>query len=250
MAPAFLETLAKHPAWRLADRWWLHGIIGAALVLGIATSPTVLLFSVLVSGVACVALAARGKVLNYVIGIYNSAAYAYVSWHDHLYGEVMLNVFFFIPMGVIGLFAWRRHLENRVVIMKGLSAGQTLAVALVVAAATLAYGLILAQVPRQNTPYIDSLNVVLSIAATFLMVARYKEQWLLYIILNITTVAMWAIRAINGSASAWTMIIMWGIFLANACYGYLKWSIGALRAQAATASSEESQISNKLQNPK
>jgi nicotinamide mononucleotide transporter len=232
MSPTFLESLVKNPAWRFADRWWLHGIIVAAVILGVATSPTVLLFSVLVSGVACVALAAKGRVLNYIVGIYNSAAYAYVSWHDHLYGEVMLNVCFFIPMGVVGLFMWRRHLENHVVIMKGMTSKQTLAAAFAIAAATLVYGIILAHVPKQNTPYIDSLNVVLSIAATILMVARYKEQWLLYIILNITTVIMWAIRAINDSASAWTMIIMWSIFLANACYGYLKWSIGAHRAHA------------------
>lgn len=228
-----LDSLAKHPAWRFADRWWLHGIITAAVILGIATSPNALLFSVLVSGVACVALAAKGRLLNYVVGICNSAAYAYVSWHDNLYGEVMLNVCFFIPMGVVGLIMWRWHLENHVVVMKGLSVAQTAIAMFVVAVATGVYGFLLSRIPQQNTPYIDSLSVVLSIAATLLMVARYKEQWLLYIILNITTVVLWVFRAVNGSPSAWTMIVMWSIFLANACYGYLKWSIGARRHRAA-----------------
>lgn len=243
-APALLDAIAASPVWHLIDRWWLLGICAASVILGIFTSPNLLLFSVLVSGVACVALAAKGNILNYIVGIYNSAAYACVSYHDHLYGEVMLNVFFFIPMGVVGFVAWKRHMEKdtKTVIMKGMTTLQALLALAVVALITLTYGIILAHIPKQNTPYIDAFNVVLSIAATLLMVARYKEQWILYIVLNITTVIMWIFRALNHSESAWTMILMWSIFLANACYGYLKWSIGTRRAKAAPATQAQAAL--------
>jgi nicotinamide mononucleotide transporter len=40
-------------------------------------------------------------------------------------------------------------------------------------------GLVLAMNPDQNTPFIDAATNVLSIIATFLMMWRFKGQWLL-----------------------------------------------------------------------
>jgi nicotinamide mononucleotide transporter len=61
---------------------------------------------------------------------------------------------------------------------------------------------------------------------TFLMVWRYKEQWLVYIILNLFTILMWSIRAVNGSPDGAMMIVMWSAYLVNAVYGYYNWSKG------------------------
>ena len=38
----------------------------------------------------------------------------------------------------------------------------------------------------------DATNVVLSVAATILMAKRYTEQWLCWILVNISGIAMWS----------------------------------------------------------
>ena len=73
----------------------------------------------------------------------------------------------------------------------------------------------------------DATTNVFSIVATFLMVLRYKEQWLLYIILNVVTIAMWCIRWQAGSGDGSMMVLMWVAFLINSVYGYYKWHQGA-----------------------
>ena len=87
-------------------------------------------------------------------------------------------------------------------------------------------GVLLSLIKGQNNPFIDAITNVLSIIATFLMMYRYKEQWILYITLNCFTVALWIIRLKNGSLEAPIMIIMWSAFLVNAIYGYINWSAG------------------------
>jgi nicotinamide mononucleotide transporter len=59
-------------------------------------------------------------------------------------------------------------------------------------------GYLLAQIPTQNTPYIDATTNILAITATILMLLRFKEQWWFYITLNIFSILMWAIRTMMG----------------------------------------------------
>ena len=54
--------------------------------------------------------------------------------------------------------------------------------------------------------------------ANALMVLRYREQWLLWIIVDVVTVAMWVL------AGDWIMTTMWSVYLLNACYGMITWT--------------------------
>lgn len=50
------------------------------------------------------------------------------------------------------------------------------------------------------------------------MVLRYREQWLLWIVVDVATVVLWVI------ARDWIMTTMWAVYLLNACYGWLIWT--------------------------
>lgn len=64
------------------------------------------------------------------------------------------------------------------------------------------------------------------------MVRRFKEQWLVYIVLNLFTVLLWAIRLLEGSSEGMLMIVMWSAYLVNAVYGYYNWNKGAKEVAA------------------
>lgn len=183
----------------------------------------------MLSGILCVGLIAIGRREGYLFGLYSSLSYAILAYGNGLYGEVYLNLLFFVPTGVIGYLMWRRHVtKDRSVVMRKLGWNRSLLLAAFCIVSTLGLGLFLSLNPMQNTPYIDATTNVLSVVATFLMMLRYKEQWLLYILLNIVTIAMWLMRVAAEGQAGDLMVVMWSLFLCNAIFGYWRWHRGSV----------------------
>ena len=213
--------------WRPYEIVWLTLFSVIAIVFTIVWQDSIFGFTVFLTGVLCVVLAAKGNIWTYVFGTYNTLGYAYIAYTNALFGEMGLNLLFFLPMNVVGFFIWRRHSHEGQVEMRKLTMPWFVMVVVICIASTLAMGFGLSLIPGQNTPYIDATTNVLSIMATILMVRRYREQWLLYIALNMFTIAMWTLRTINGSPDGVMMIVMWSAYLINAVYGFIVWSRGA-----------------------
>ena len=209
------------------DRAWLAFLVIAGSVLSTFLAVSVFDATVSLSGILCVGLIAIGRREGYLIGLYNSLSYSVLAYGNGLFGEVYLNLLFFVPTGVIGYVMWSRHTrQDNTVEMRQLGWPQRLTVATICVACTVGLGLLLGLNTRQNTPFIDATTNVLSVVATFLMMWRYKEQWLLYILLNIVTIGMWFLRFRAGSATGDLMILMWSLFLLNSLFGYWRWDVG------------------------
>ncbi|MDP4181623.1 MAG: nicotinamide riboside transporter PnuC [Bacillota bacterium] len=217
----------KIKGWNLFEVLWLTSFTVIMLILSILWKSSFWGISVYITGVLCVVLAAKGNIWNYVFGIYNSIGYALISYHDKLYGEVMLNLLFFVPTGIIGWFMWRNRIEENTVIMRKMKWQKAAGMIIICLIATIIYGLWLSTLKGQNTPYLDAFNVVFSIVATLAMMLRYREQWVLYIIINIAETIMWIIRLVNGSGDALTMTVMWIAYLVNSIYGLYVWNKGS-----------------------
>ena len=136
--------------------------------------------SIFLSGLLCVGLIAIGRREGYLIGLYNSLSYAILAYGNGLYGEMYLNLFFFVPTGIIGYCMWRHHMASgKTIAMRQLTWTWRACITALCLIATVGLGLVLGLNPNQNTPFIDATTNVLSIVATFLMMWRYKEQWIL-----------------------------------------------------------------------
>lgn len=131
----------------------------------------------------------------------------------------------------MGYAMWQRHTTwRKTVVMRQLNWPRRAFIAAVCIVFTVGLGLVLGLNPNQNTPFIDATTNVLSVVATFLMMWRYKEQWLSYIMLNVITIIMWIIRVRAGGESGDMMVLMRSLFLLNALFGYCRWHMGAKRA--------------------
>ncbi len=74
-----------------------------------------------------------------------------------MYGEVYLNLLFFVPAGVIGYVLWQHHtLRNKTVVMRQLGWTQRLWVVILGTGGTIGLGLLLGLNPAQNTPFVDA----------------------------------------------------------------------------------------------
>lgn len=135
----------------------------------------------------------------------------------------MLNAFYYIPMNFIGFYLWSRHKDekNGEVEGKALTPKQIVILLAATAVIVIIYWQILTHLGGQLA-LIDAMSTVFSVIALIMQVARYAEQWLLWIIVNIVSVIMW-ILLIGKDSSAVTMVVMWIAYLFNSIYGYYNW---------------------------
>ena len=74
-----------------------------------------------------------------------------------------------------------------------------------------------------NLPFMDSLTTIVSVIASLLYLLRYSEQWAMWAIVNVLSIAMWIMVFMQGDSSAILIIIMMTINLINSIYGFLNW---------------------------
>lgn len=171
-----------------------------------------------ICGVFCVVLCAGGKKSQYYWGFVNIVAYIVIAFINKYYGEVMLNALYYLPTQFIGLYVWSKHYHEDSDQVEGKRMSLTFIAlwGVMSAAGVFGYKLVLDALGG-NATLLDSMSTVLSLAANALMVARYREQWLLWIVVDVVTVVMWAL------AGDLLMTAMWAIYLLNAVYGWVMW---------------------------
>lgn len=164
-------------------------------------------------------LCAGGKKSQYYWGFVNIIAYIIIALINKYYGEVMLNALYYLPTQFIGLYVWGKHYNKPADQVEGLRMdGKHIVIwSICSVAGIFVYKLILDTLGG-NATLLDSMSTVFSIVANILMVMRYREQWALWIIVDVVTVVMWII------AGDFLMTIMWAIYLINAVYGWIMWT--------------------------
>lgn len=206
--------------------YWPIALTATALLFCLLTRADWLTTLTVVSGVGCVSLIAIGKRLGYLVGLVSSVTYAWIAYKNGLFGEVGLNVLFYLPTGIIGYFMWAQHEAGGTVEMRRLIRRHQLWLVVAALATTALLGGILRAIPGQNSPFVDAATNVLSIIATLLMMWRFAEQWWLYVALNVLTVGLWLLRYFADGFAADSMIFLWLIYLINSVFGLIVWRGG------------------------
>jgi nicotinamide mononucleotide transporter len=181
-------------------------------------------FISLITGVLCVVMTAKGHISCYYWGIINILTYIYIAYLSSFYGEVMLNGLYYLPMQFVGIYLWKKNIKDDTGIIKAkeMTIKQLFMLVILSIVLILGYSYIL-ELLQGSLPLADSTSTVLSVIAMYLTVKLYKEQWLLWIIVNIVSIYMWSIALINGEQNSILMIVMWTAYLINAFYGYYNW---------------------------
>ena len=99
--------------WSKFELCWLVLSTVIMIVLSIIWGDNTLALISGITGILGVVLAAKGKVSTYFFATINVAIYAYLTFNNHLYGEFMLNAFYYIPMNFIGFYLWSRHKDEK-----------------------------------------------------------------------------------------------------------------------------------------
>ena len=208
-------------------KWEVIWLIFASLVI-LSTSlywkdNLVGIFAAL-TGIWCVILTGKGKISSFYFGTINTILYALLAWKAKYWGEVMLNILYYLPTNFIGIYFWKKNLNNesKEVNKEKLSVKNSIIIYSLLIVSTISYGFIL-KLLKGSLPFIDSMSTVFSIFAQILCIKRCREQWILWIIVDIVTVFMWTYAFIQGTGDFAT-ILMWSIYLVNAILMLCKWT--------------------------
>lgn len=178
-----------------------------------------------ITGVVCVVLVARGNIINYFFGLVNVSLYAIIAFKAELYGDAVLNAFYYLPMQFVGWFMWMKKRENKesvTIVVKRFKAKERIILFLVSATLVLIVAFILDNFGDPQ-PLKDSATTVLSVIAMYLMVKTYMEQWVLWVTVNVISIVMWSFAFANGEDHSVLMVIMWLFYLANSVNGWRNW---------------------------
>lgn len=208
----------------LFEWFMLLSVIGFTIYFALINKENSILYLVIdaiaaISGIFCVVLCAKGRKSQYIWGLLNVIGYIVIAFINKYYGEVMLNAIYYLPSQFIGYYLWNKHQnkENESVEGKKLNLKSSVILLIGCALAIIGYKNILDLLGGSST-LLDSMSTVISVIANSLMLLRYREQWLLWIVVDIVTVIMWLIMG------DFIMVTMWAVYLINAFYGYYNWT--------------------------
>lgn len=195
-----------------------------------------------VAGLLCIWLASLEKIVNYAFGLVNVTLFAIIFFQIQLYASLLLQLFFFIA-NIYGWYAWSRQSDSQQALLHirwlprhkalGWLAVSALAIALmsvwidpvfafltrvaVNAMQGLGMNVAMPDLQPDAFPFWDASMMVLSIVAMVLMTRKYVENWLLWTVVNVISVVIFALQGV------WAMALEYLILTFIALNGSRMW---------------------------
>ena len=205
--------------WKPFEVAWVVIFLAAQIIAYVLAPDSPLGMISGIAGILCVVLVSKGKISNYFFGLIFAYTYFYVAWGNNFLGEMNTVLYVYIPSQFIGYFMWKQHMQNdngsESVIAKALTPKGWAILLLSVAIGTLCFVQALKAAGGSSTE-LDGLTTIITVAAQLLMILRYREQWLLWIVLNVLSILLW-----KGQPA---MYLMYSAYLLNSLYGYYNWT--------------------------
>lgn len=175
-------------------------------------------------GMANITLLVRRNVWNYPFGMAMVGLYAFVFYNAKLYGEAWLQGFFFLMQGW-GWILWLRAggSEGQVKV-EWLDNFSRLIWVTATAALALNVGWFMHRFTDASLPYADAAIAGASIVAQILLAFRRIENWILWILIDLGSVAVYITKGL------WPTAALYTVFLIMSVMGLKEW-MAALKQQ-------------------
>ena len=162
-------------------------------------------------------LANRNNLHTWWTGIIGTILLGILFFEVKLYADVILQVFFIVT-NLYGWWAWlyggrdRRELPISRITLK-----QLLFFTLLALVITAGHGYLLHSLTDASFPFIDSIVLVFSIIAQFLLMKRKLESWYFWILVDLVACPLYAAKALYLTSA------IYFLFLLNAVWGLVNW---------------------------
>ena len=174
-----------------------------------------------IAGCISVVLTAKGRWMMYPIGFIQNFTYTILAFQNMFYGEVIEQVFYVVTM-IWGMIAWSKNMNTNQdgtqdVITRKFNLAEWIFSIVMTAIGTYLFGLVLTGLGAAQ-PYTDAATNVMALFAQIMMVKRYREQWVWWLLIDLLCIKMWWV------AGNWSMVAMYIAWTANCIYGWYNWT--------------------------
>lgn len=198
-----------------------------------------------VMGVVNTVMSANGNILTFVFGFMDVLVGTIVCLDNGIMGNFALHAFYFLPMQFVGFRQWRKRGaqarggtgESGTFNVRRLTARQWMWLAAGIAAGIASLSLILYSVDAAKLHpgaletidlrkiSMDAVVMTLNIAGQVLMSFAFMEQWYIWILVNISSIALWTVALAGGygSGNAAVMLVKYIFYFMNSLNGLRIW---------------------------
>lgn len=172
-----------------------------------------------IAGLIYIFLEIRQSIWLWPVGLITSGVYVWVFFNTKFYADMGLQIYYVF----ISIYGWHWWLKGRdgdksdILQVTGINRKTTIRLILLFLAIFLFLWLILRCYTDSPLPLGDSFTTAISVIATWMLARKIIEHWLLWIIADIVSVALYIYKGMYPTA------ILFIVYTLMAIVGYLEW---------------------------
>lgn len=211
--------------WKPFDYIFLFGLLGVQLLMtpfmvdsGLSVGWNIFVLTASFIGTLATIICAKGKMSYYVWGFIQTIMFLILNLNLRLWVESAEQVYYLVTM-VIGVFVWKKNLnkKNETIAPKKFTVPKLIATLIALAVLSVCiYNIDVAL--GGAAPLLDTMSLSIAIVANILCSFCYKEQWILWFVLDVVQTIMYFVI---GQPIMAVMYIAWTI---NCVYGWYSWN--------------------------
>lgn len=169
-----------------------------------------------IAGVISVVLCSQKKYSFYFWGVLQLVTIMIISYQSGLYGKLVENAFYLITM-FVGMNIWKENTTDNTTQVRTMDCGDyVIFVCLFLPFATILSYSIVSQY-NKGLISLDMVTTVIGILAQIMLILRFREQWILWFILDVLCIVLWA------KDGNWCLAVQYIFWTINCVYGYKIW---------------------------
>lgn len=217
---------------KLLSQLDFKGVILANVVLCMILNVAVLLFTdhgtfegfIMCSlAIMTVVLVLLNNSFTYILFILVSAIYSHICYEHGLYGELIVNVIFIMPIQIVGYIHFKEGIVDHDVEIAPISKKYYNLVLVAILLLTYLYSLFL-DFLGDPQPSLDAMLTVVQIFATYYMLKGKGIQWLFWVMTNFFALFVWI-----QVAQRYNLMVMWLFYLLNSLIGVTEYYLGRVK---------------------
>ena len=211
--------------WKPFDYIFLFGLLAVQLVMipfmvdyGLSLEWNIFTLFATFIGTLATIICAKGKMSYYIWGFIQTIMFLIFNIKLKLWVESAEQLYYLVTM-IIGVFIWKRNINKDTESISAKKFNITKFIITIISLLILSVIIYQLDVKIGGTaPLLDTLSLSIAIVANILCTFCYKEQWILWFILDVIQTTLYFVI---GQPVMAVMYIAWTI---NTVYGYICWS--------------------------
>ena len=171
-----------------------------------------------ITGILCVYLQTREKILAWPFGLISVTILVYIFYQKLLYSDVILHIIY-IALNIYGWWFWATQSGHQsTAAVRRISKVNLLYWAMAILLGAMVWGSLMNKLTDADLAYLDAFTTVGSLCAQFLLARKILENWLIWIVVDIVAINVYLYKGL------FFVAFMFFVFLLLCIKGYLDWS--------------------------